>query len=80
VEASGLVRAFATAGTIDADVPLIHEPDSDRHDHGALSDAIHEPFEQQIEFPFLADFQQQITDKDRVKPRVDVWLHRNTLG
>jgi hypothetical protein len=67
VEAFGLVRAFASAGTTGADVPLIHEPDSHRNDHGALSDAIHESFEQQIEFPFLADFQQQITDKGRVK-------------
>jgi hypothetical protein len=80
MEASGLIRAFLTAGTIDADVPLIHEPNSDRNDHGALSDAIHEPFEQQIEFPFLADLQQQITDKSWVKPYIHTWLHRINLG
>jgi hypothetical protein len=80
VEAFGLVRAFATAGTIGANVAFIHEPDSDRNDHGALSDAIDEPFEQQIEFPFLADFQEQITDKSRVKPYVDIGLHRNNLS
>lgn len=75
-----MVRAFVTAGTVDADVTFIHEPDADGNNHRALPDAIHEPFEHQIEFTFLADLQKQITDKGRVKPYVEVCLHRNNLG
>ena len=75
VEAFGLVRAFATAGTIGADVAFVHEPDSGRNDHGAVTDAVHEPFEQHSEFPFLADFQQQVADEVGVKADVGVGVH-----
>ena len=79
VETFGLVRTFTTTGTMGANVPLIHKPNSDRNHRRALTNAIHEALEHEIEFLFLTDFQQHIPDEGRFESGFGIWLHANQV-